>query len=244
MRRRTGLCLLEGVRLVEAALGAGARLKDVFVVPGLAEQERAQALVKALAERGIPVTAVTTRVMEGLSAAETPPGIIAVAEKQETDAEGFLGSTAVLIADGIADPGNMGTMARTAAAAGAALWTRLGSVDLYDPKALRASAGALFLVPHRQRWSTDDLIAQAGSLGLALVVADARGTVSYDEFDWRGPFALAVGSEAHGVSSSLREAAACLVSIPMKAGVESLNAAAVAAVCLFEAVRQRNRGRL
>ncbi|HEY8417250.1 MAG TPA: RNA methyltransferase [Limnochordales bacterium] len=241
-RRAQGLCLLEGVRLIETALAAGARLQEVFLVPELADSERGRRLVEALVQRGVPVTAVAERVLAHMSDTRTPQGIVAVAHMQEADLRGFAGCSMLVVADGIADPGNLGTLVRTAAATGAALWSRAGSADLYEPKALRASMGALFLVPHRQRMTPEEIAGAAEALGLALMVADARGPVPYTDADWRRPFALVVGSEAHGVSPELREAAAAVVHLPMRPGVESLNAAVTAAVLLFEAVRQRQVG--
>ena len=241
-RRARSLCLLEGVRLIESALEAGAHLEEAFVVPGVIENARGRELVEALGLRGVPVTRVSERVLAHMSDTETPQGIVAVARMQEAGMNVFAGCTMLVVSDGIADPGNLGTLVRTAAATGAALWSRTGSADLYEPKALRASMGALFLVPHRQRLSPEQILEATQALGLALVVADARGPVLYTEVDWQRPFALVVGGEAHGVTPALREAAAAVVHLPMRPGVESLNAAVTAAVLLFEAVRQRAAG--
>ncbi len=243
-RRERGLCVLEGVRLVETAASAGAKIQEVFVVPELAAAERTRALLDRLAGAGVPVTPVSDRVLAHISDTETPQGIVAVARIQEQEDGSFAGCTALVIADRLADPGNLGTVVRTAAATGAAVWSCAGSVDLYEPKALRASMGALFLVRHRQRLSPADAAAGALALGLTLVVADARGAVPYDAFDWRRPFALVIGSEAHGVNPVLRQAAESVVHLPMRPGIESLNAAVTAAVLLFEAERQRRGGRL
>lgn len=241
-RRSRGLCLLEGVRLLETALEAGAWVQEAFVVPELVATPRGGALVQALMNRGVPVTPVTERVLAHMSDTQTPQGVVAVAAMQEAALDAFAGSTALVIADGISDPGNMGTLLRTAAATGAAVWSRAGSVDLYEPKALRASMGALFLALHRQGLTPEEMVAAARELGLALVVADARGPLPYTEADWRRPFALVVGSEAHGVSPAFLKTAAQVVHLPMRPGVESLNAAVTAAVLLFEALRQRRGG--
>jgi len=238
-RRARGLCLLEGVRLLETALAAGARIEEAFAVPALADSGRGRRLLQDLAAQGVPVRPVTPRVLAHMSDTETPQGIVAVARIQEASMAAFAGCTALVIADGLADPGNLGTLVRTAAATGAALWTRAGSADLYEPKALRASMGTLFVVPHRQRLAPEEIVRHARGLGLALVAADARGSIAYWEADWRRPFALVVGSEALGVSPPLLAAAELVVHLPMGPGVESLNAAVTAAVLLFEAVRQR-----
>jgi len=238
-RRARGLCLLEGVRLIETALDAGARLVEVYVVPEFVTSERGRRLVDRLRKRAVPVRPVAERVLRHMSDTQEPQGIVATAAMQEASPEVFAGCTALVIADRISDPGNLGTLVRTAAAAGAGLWATAGSADLYEPKVLRASMGTLFLVPHRQRLTIAEAVAGVRTLGLTLVAADAHGATEYSSMDWRRPFALVIGSEAHGVSPGLREAAAQVVYLPMAPGVESLNAAVTGAVLLFEAMRQR-----
>lgn len=238
-RRESGLCLLEGPRGVETALQAGAVFGDVFFTESFASSPRGEALLRSFAEAEVETTRVKDHVLERLSDTPAPQGIVAVVRMQPSSSDAFTGCTAVLVADGISDPGNLGTMVRSAAAAGAGLWSTAGSTDLYDPKALRAAAGTSFLVPHRQRLEPEDAAAEAVRLGLRLVVADARGEARIDEFDWRAPFALVIGSEARGPSRSLSKAADARVHVPLASGVESLNAAVTASICLYEAVRQR-----
>lgn len=238
-RRETGLCLIEGFRLIETALDACAVVVEAFVTPAARSGPRGARLVARLEQAGAKVYDVSERVLQSLSATETPQGIVAVARIPVVSDQRFADVTAVLVADRIGDPGNLGTMARTAAAVGAGLWTTLGAVDLFDDKTLRASAGTIFLLPFRQRLSPTEVIAACRRFGYRLLVADARGPVRYDQADWRAPFALVVGSEAHGVDPSFLEAADTVVHLPMAPGVESLNAAVTGAVCLFEALRQR-----
>lgn len=238
-RRESGLCLLEGPRGVETALLAGAAFGDVFYTELFGASPRGEALLQRLRESGAEPTAVKDHVLQRLSDTPSPQGVVAVVQMQPSAAEAFAGCTALLIADGVSDPGNVGTMARSAAAAGAALWTTAGSTDLYDPKALRASAGTLFLIRHRQRLQPEAVVADARRFGLRIVVADPRGEGRMDEFDWKEPYALVIGSEARGPSAELLEAADARVRIPVAPGVESLNAAVTASICLFEAARQR-----
>lgn len=238
-RRETGLCLLEGVRLIETAVEAGARLDEVFVAPAAHATERGRRLIDTLIARGVSVVDVSDRVLRSMSETETSQGIVATAHIPTVDPDAFAEVTAVLVADRTGDPGNLGTMARTAAATGAGLWTTVGSTDLFDAKTLRASAGAAFLLPFRQRMEAAEVAAQCRRFGHRLVVADARGAIRYDRLDWTPPFALVIGNEAHGVDPTFLEAADAVVSLPLHPGVESLNAAVTAAVCLFEALRQR-----
>lgn len=242
-RRETGLCLLEGPNLIETGLEAGAQFVDVFVTPTFAAKERGVPLLEALKDRGVAVTYAKEHVLERLSHTTTPQGIAAVVRMQSFPKARFLEQKALLIADRVADPGNIGTMVRSAAAVGAALWTSVDSADLYDPKALRASVGTLFLTPHDQRLTCEEIVTRTRATGHALVVADASGTVRYDEFNWRQPYALVIGNEARGVDPFFVQQADGIVSLPLQPGVESLNAAVTASICLFEAWRQRNFSR-
>jgi TrmH family RNA methyltransferase len=145
----------------------------------------------------------------------------------------------VLILDGLRDPGNLGTILRTAAAAGIdAVLLAPGSVDPYNDKALRAGMGAHFRIPVvSQKW--DEIAATCA--GLSVYLADMHGDVAYDAADWSNGWALIIGGEAHGASeaaAALATAGAGRVYIPMAAATESLNAASAAAVILFEAARQ------
>lgn len=238
-RRQSGLCLLEGLHLVQTGFAAGAQFVDVFITPAFSSSPRGARLVEEMETAGVPVTYAKEHVLQRLSNTETPQGVVAVAHMQQADLDAFSGCTALLITDRVADPGNMGTMVRTAAAVGAALWTGADSTDVYDLKALRASVGTLFLIPHAQRLTQEQIVRGVADVGCRLVVADARGTLRYDEFDWRQSYALVVGNEAHGVDERYVQAAHAVVRVPLQAGVESLNAAVTASVCLFEAWRQR-----
>lgn len=238
-RRETGLCLLEGVRLIETAVDAGAHVVTAFVSPAARDTERGRRLIERLGELDTDVFDVTERVLASISTTETPQGIVATARIPDTSAREFSTMSAILVADRISDPGNLGTLARTAAATGAGLWMTVGSTDLFDAKTLRASAGAAFLLPVRQRLTADNIIATCRRFGLRLFAADAGGRHRYDEVDWRSPFAIVIGNEAHGVDRAFLDAADAVVHLPMQPGVESLNAAVTGSVCLFEAVRQR-----
>lgn len=238
-RRESGLCLLEGPHLVQTALEAGVVFNDVFVSLPFVESERGKALLQQLRAARMEVTTAQPHVLERLSDTQTPQGIVAVAPMQPAPIASFQPDTAIVVADRIADPGNMGTIIRSAAATGAAVWSSVGTTDLYDPKALRASVGTLFHTKHSDRLAHEDIVAAAKRFRLQLVAADADGCVRYDEWDWTAPFALIVGNEARGVSAQLREAADAVISLPLALGVESLNAAVTASVCLFEAARQR-----
>lgn len=138
------------------------------------------------------------------------------------------------------DPGNVGTLVRSAAAAGAGgvVLTR-GCADVWSPKALRAGMGAQLRLPVAAGLDAPAVVALARERGLALRVADGRGAVPYDGVDWAVPALLVVGGEAAGPSAALLSAADEVVAIPLWGGVESLNAAVAGSVVLYEARRQR-----
>jgi TrmH family RNA methyltransferase len=167
----------------------------------------------------------------------TPQGIVAVIPVPAAPAE--IGPLPlVLVLDGLQDPGNLGTILRSAWAAGAgAVVTTPGTADPYSPKVVRAGMGAHFhlaLLPEQPWPQIARLVA-----GRQVLLAEARGGTPYDQVAWSQPTALIIGSEAHGSGPEARALATATVSIPLAEGVDSLNAAVAASILLFEARRQR-----
>lgn len=178
---------------------------------------------------------VSDEVMREMSDMETAPGVLAVVAQRPLPippAPHFL-----LILDGINNPGNLGTMLRTASAAGVdAVILAPGCVDATNPKVVRGSMGALLRLPiHTAVWGEIQQQVQ----GMPVWVATIDGSTSYSTVNWRQPSALIIGSEASGASPDARQTATGSVTIPMHSATESLNAAVAAAVLLFEAKRQR-----
>lgn len=152
------------------------------------------------------------------------------------------GPSLVAVLAGVSDPGNVGTVVRTAAAAGASgVMLTEGSADPFGPKAVRASAGAVLRLPIAES-SREAALPTLAEVGVRLVVADAHGSVALDDADLTGDVAVVLGNETHGIPAGLAELPAVRVSIPMARGTESLNVAAAGAVILFEAARQRRMG--
>jgi TrmH family RNA methyltransferase len=230
-RRSESRMALEGVRLIRDALSAGQRPDYILYDP------------EAVSPRDLGVSdklciPVTPEVMRHVSLTETPQGAVGVFPIFPPAAPKVL--KRVLILDGLADPGNMGTILRTAAAAGIDLvLIAPGSTDAYNPKALRAGMGAHFRIPVADAsWAQ---IEQAAA-DLEVRLADMTGGPAYDQVDWARPWALIIGSEAHGASEQAQALAATRVTIPMAARTESLNAAVACGVLLFEAAKaQRKR---
>ncbi len=234
-RLREGCLVVEGVRLGEEALRAGVLPRFVLHTAASRANERATALITAWTEKGVPCYEVSAEVMEACSATETPPGVLAVVSIPSTPPPAE--PTFVLVLDRVRDPGNLGTILRTALAAGVD-WVVLapGTVDPTNPKVVRAGAGAHFRLPFaRLGWKA---IGRAVA-GYRIYLAAARGERPYTEVDWSGRVALVVGGEAAGAGEQARALAETTVFIPMAPGVESLNVAVATGVLLFEAARQR-----
>jgi TrmH family RNA methyltransferase len=236
-RLREGRFVVEGVRLVEEAVRASASLEFAFYLETLEADARGRALLAALKERRSPLLPVSEAVMRACSDTETPQGILAVAEIPHFAPPQSL--TFALVVDQLRDPGNLGTVLRAAAAAGVELALLApGTVDAYNPKAVRAGMGAHFRLPLRhQGWAE----IAAALAGLDVWLAEAEAGQPYWQVDWGGPVALVVGGEAEGTSPEAAALATGRVTIPMPGGVESLNAAVATGVLLFEIVRQRAR---
>lgn len=236
VRHRERRFLVEGVRLVEEMMKAGQKPALFFCTEDSAANPRARALVEALVSSGSEVATVSDEVMRFLSDTETPQGVLAVTPFPEVEvAEAGLS----LIVDGVRDPGNLGTILRTAQAAGVGLVVTLrGTVDVFSPKVVRGAMGAHFRLPilwDRGWEEVESLVGQS-----QVVLADPTGGVPYYQVDWTIPTALIVGSEAHGAGRKGRQLASGMVTIPMRGDVESLNVGVAASVMLFEAARQRS----
>jgi RNA methyltransferase, TrmH family len=239
-RRRERLFVLEGVRLVADALAGGAELQLALYAPDqLAQTVAGQALLQQL-EPLTTAHSASAQVVAAASDTVHPQGVVALARWPQVE-PGKPGI--ILVLDAIQDPGNMGTLLRSAEAVGVAEVLGIaGTVDVYSPKVVRAAMGA-----HMRLAITQDLDWDAAAERLAFVdhvyAADAAATMPYFAADWRQPSVLIIGNEAHGLSEDARALARNLIGIPMQGRAESLNAAVAGSVVLFEALRQRTRGR-
>lgn len=234
-RRDAQAFVVEGVRLAEEALNANWPVELVFFTEIL--DERGRAVVEALRGQGRDVESVTPQVMRSISDTKTPQGILLVLHRQPKNPPVKLDF--VFISDGVRDPGNLGSMLRTAAAASVqAVFLPPGTVDAYSPKVVRAAMGAHFRLPIVEiTWLEIKTRLEEG--GLRVYLAATKGDTRYDLADLRGPLALIISSEASGASPDAETLVDERLQIPMPGGAESLNAAAAAAIILFEVVRQR-----
>jgi len=235
-RQREGLVVLEGARLVLDGLAAG--FSPELLV--LSEAAAADASLRAsLAANRDSVVRVPDALMGELCDTTTPQGVLAVLPQPSLPLPPA--PSLVLVCDTVGDPGNLGTLLRSAAGAGADAALLLpGCVDAWGPKALRAGMGAQLRLPLAAAPTWADAARQLRGWGCEALAADAGGAVAHFEWDWTRPTALVVGSEAHGLSDEIKaDPAVTTCSIPLHAGVESLNAGVAGSVMLYEAARQR-----
>ncbi len=233
-REKERLFIAEGVRLCEEVLRAGITPALLFCTSEVAAEERVKRLLQAFTDVGKRGVAVSEEVMRAISDTQTPQGLLAVVPISEKPPEEGL----LLIVDRLRDPGNLGTILRSAWAAGAGqVVTTKGTVDIYSPKVVRGAMGAHFhlaLAPDK-RWKEIEPLFEERQI----LLAEARGEVAYHEVDWSLPSALIIGGEVEGASKEAKRLARKSVYIPMPGGAESLNAAVAASVILFEAARQQ-----
>lgn len=234
-RREAGAFVIEGVRLVEEALAAEWQTQYVLYTPGL--DERGDDIITACQQRGVELIPVSPGVMQHASDTQTPQGILAVLSMKSLPAPA--NADFILILDGVRDPGNMGTLLRTALAAGTdAVWLHPGVVDAYSPKVVRAAMGAHFHLPI-EIVSWEEVQKRAASLNLTLFLADSAEGQPYTGAAFDRPLGLILGGEAHGASDQAWAVNPQPVHIPMPGRAESLNAAIAGGILLFEVVRQR-----
>jgi RNA methyltransferase, TrmH family len=234
-RRESGAFVVEGVRLVEEALLAGWEAQLVLHTGDL--DARKQAILDGFAARHTPVEMVSEPVMRAASDTQTPQGLLAVLALRSLSVPEK--PDFIFIPDGVRDPGNLGSMLRSAAAAGASLiCLPAGTVDVFSPKVVRAGMGAHFRLP-LMTGSWQEIADLLNRAVVQVYLAAAGQGAAYTQVDFRPPLALVVGGEASGAGDFVRSLPHQPIHIPMPGGVESLNAAAAAAVLMFEVVRQR-----
>lgn len=244
-RFETGRMLVEGPHAVTEALD---HLINVFVTDDPSPAVR-DALDRCAA-RDVPTLTVTDRALDALADARTPQGIVGVATRPPASLSTLDHATLLVVLDRIADPGNLGTVVRTADAAGAdGVIVTAGSVDPSNAKAVRSSAGSVFHLPVVDGVDPAEVGVFCRSTGIALIAAVPESTQRYDRMSYDTPSAIVFGNEAHGVSDAMLAQVWATVSVPMHRGTrsgyrghaESLNLATSAAVVLFEIARQRDQ---
>ena len=239
-RQAERVFVAEGVKVVSEALAAGVPVEAVFAAPGAPGD-----LLDRASAAGARIHALAPGVLERVADTVRPQPVIATVPYVDVDLEALRGADFVVVCVDVRDPGNAGTVLRSAEAAGAGgVICCSGSVDVYNPKAVRASAGSLFHVPVVNGGNAVDVLVRLGEWGLRRLGAVAGRGSDYTASDLVGPTALVLGNEASGLPAAV--SAGSLdgeITIPMAGRAESLNVGMAAAVLCFEAVRQRRARR-
>ncbi|MBE9142557.1 TrmH family RNA methyltransferase [Planktothrix mougeotii] len=235
-RKEQQLFLLEGTHLVEEASAAGYPLTTICYTS--LWQDRHQPLWDSLRQQTPRFERVSPEVLEAMATTVHPDGVIALAPRLELKPQALQGLGIAL--ETLQDPGNLGTIIRTATAAGVdGLWLSADSVDLDHPKVLRASAGAWFRLNKTVSFNLADDIIRFQQQGLQIVATVPQASLSYWQLDFTQPTLMVFGNEGGGLSPELQALADHQVQIPLQRGVESLNVGICAALMLYEAQRQR-----
>ena len=233
-RGKVDQTLLDGTHLLTAYLGSGKQPQHILLNATALHDEEIAALLECAA--GVPITQLDDKLFAEFSELKTPTGILALIDIQQP-AGTIADSRFALLLEDIQDPGNLGSMLRSAAAAGCdAVFLSTGCADAWSPRVLRAAMGGHFVLGIHERQELSDV---ARAFPGTLLAASLQASRSLYDCDLRGKVALLIGNEGAGLSDGLLNLATQAIAIPMPGKIESLNAAAAAAICLFEAVRQR-----
>lgn len=242
LRDEEGIFLVEGIRMFREV--PSERLREVYLSESFCEKERE--LSDRLCDRNgdIPVEILSDRVFAHVSDTKTPQGILCLVKRREHSVKEMLAgeNPFLLVLDNLQDPGNLGTMIRTAEAAGVTgVILSRDSVDLYNPKTIRSTMGSVYRMPVCYVEDLPGVLGMLSHAGVTSYAAHLDGKHSYDEEDYRSPCAFLIGNEGNGLRDDVAARADTYIRIPMQGQVESLNAATAATVLMFEASRQRRR---
>lgn len=243
-RRRAGEFVVHGIQPVWQAVEAGADIATLIVAPDLLRGEAA-GMVAAQQDAGVPVARLSAGLFARISDRDGPSGLAAIVRMRPAglDALAAAASQVYVALHQVGNPGNLGTIIRTADAAGAAGVILLGSTtDPYDPAAVKASMGALFSVPVAHCADPDRFFAWCRAGDVTVAATSARGKADLWQASWRRPVAFLLGSEGSGLPVALLGRADLSVRIPMAGTAESLNLAVAAGVLLYEARRRAEPG--
>jgi len=238
-RGEKGQFLLEGIRGIEDAVDTGARIHEVLISPYLFRNARGCALYERLVASGAELHGATEEILEYVADTDTNQGVVAIVEMPDLELR-LDGFPLVLVADEVRDPGNLGTLIRSADAFGLAGLLLSGDVvDPFNPKCVRATMGSVFRVSLKSFGRVTDSIEFLKSHGVSLVAADIDAkTLCYD-YDFTKRCGILVGSEAHGLDDEVLQLCDATIKIPMVGDTESLNVGVAGSILMYEAYRQR-----
>lgn len=255
-RAQQGRFLVEGLQLLRMGVDAGARPREAFFCPELADDGPGREIAESLADAGADVLVVSPHVMSALAERDAPQGLVAsfdtfgielqatapdgVAVAPHPDLPSVSSDGLVVVLDRLQDPGNLGTLIRTADAVGASAVALIEpSVDPFEPKAVRGSMGSVFTIPLIRADDALPLFEWFSALGLRAVAADAHEGEAWGDTALEGGVALVLGNEARGLSGDLAPLIDARVRLPMAGGAESLNVAVAGGVLMYAWLRRR-----
>lgn len=241
VRRLDGTFVVEGATLLRAALEAGAEVESCYLAPGAEGDPAVAGAADAARTAGARVFALAPGVLERVTDTVTPQPVVAVVRQPAMQAGVLDTATFAVVCAEVRDPGNLGTVVRSAAAAGAdVVACTAGTVDPFNPKTVRASAGAVLAVPLVVDLDAGEVVRRLRGGGARAVGAVAHGGRPHTAEDWTAPVALVLGNEAAGLPAEVSAALDTTTTISLSGRVESLNVSMAATVLCFEVARQRN----
>lgn len=238
-RNQAGVFLVEGLRMIQEV--PRERLKKLYVSEGFCKKHQRELQQEGLLEQRVLET-VSDHVFSVMSDTKTPQGVLGVIRRQEYLPEMLLESENpfLMVLDNLQDPGNLGTIFRTAEAAGVTgIIMSKDCVDIYNPKTIRSTMGAIYRMPFLIAEDLSEMIGKIQQRQIRVYAAHLEGKNTYDQENYRTGCAFLIGNEGNGLRREIAECADCWIRIPMAGQVESLNAAIAASVLMFEVSRQR-----
>jgi TrmH family RNA methyltransferase len=238
-RKKTGLFVLEGLREFQLALRGGYQIESLYYCPEIISEE---ALRNVVAASDIRMVGLSPEVYRNLAYRENTEGVIALMKAKQHQLADFQISNPkplILVAESPEKPGNIGALLRTADAAGLdGVIIADAPGDLYNPNVIRSSVGCVFTIPVALA-SSKEAISWLQERGVQILAASLEGAVQYDSVDYTRPTAIAVGTEATGLTSQWTSSATAAIKIPMRGVIDSMNVSVAAAILIFEGCRQR-----
>ena len=240
-RQKNNQFMIEGVRFVKEALISDAPIRYCLCSAVFSSDEDVRKLLDDILKKGIKIYIVDENLLKDICDTETPQGIVAVIDRVGYDINQLIKeSDLIVIVDRIQDPGNLGTIIRTADAAGAkGVILSEGTVDVYNPKVLRSTMGSIFHIPVAMTSDLIDAVEKLKKQGFTIYASSLEGSIAYYDEAYTGKTAIIIGNEAQGIESSLMLRSDKLIKIPMHGLAESLNAAVAAGIILFEVVKKK-----
>ena len=233
-RDAEGLAVIEGPRPLRTAIEIGVDLEEVFFRP---DQEQ---IFDSVGTVNANFYEVDARTLDEISDSSSPQGVLAVTRVHETALDVIAEMQRVVVIDSVQDPGNVGAIVRTAAAARFdAVITGPGTADLWSTRAIRASAGTLFALNVARRVDLESALNLLGAAGHSVLATDSQGEISINDIQVVNRMTLMLGSEAHGVSEAVMAHTDAMIRVPMGPFVESLNVAVAAGIVMYSIQKER-----